>query len=252
MLLAMHLSLNYAAVRSVQMTSLNRQRANIVFSTLLDSDPDLHLKNKHLTQQAPSTLKQKEETQSQTKWHLPTPAQVARQEKIFEANGILKWFSPIPPTKHELGFCRMGVSLQQFLAPSPSTLTGSGSFKTPIPMSRLSSLFKSEDYFLFFHRNHRTWEARILLKTSNTTLSQLKAWMHALLTARALCASANRMQQSEETEIEYIMNELTRTLAFLDDGSRFHRYMLALTQAGWDINVAALETKSGRRVACDG
>ena len=37
-LLTLHLTLNYAAVRSVQMTSLNRQRANIAFSTLLESD----------------------------------------------------------------------------------------------------------------------------------------------------------------------------------------------------------------------
>lgn len=40
-LLTLHLFLNYLAVRSVQMTTLNRQRANIVFSALLGSDPAL-------------------------------------------------------------------------------------------------------------------------------------------------------------------------------------------------------------------
>ncbi|KAF7597454.1 hypothetical protein BBP40_003701 [Aspergillus hancockii] len=252
LLLTMHLGFNYAAVRSVQMTSLNRQRANIAFSTILDSDPDLNLENANLIQQAHSTSNRKGVTQAKPNWHIPTPAQAAKQEKIFETNGILKWYSSTPPTNHKLGFCRIGVSLKQFLAPSSSTLTGSGSLKTPIPMSRLSSIYKSEDYLLYFHRNCQIRDARILLKTSNSTQSQLKAWMHALLTARVLFVSTDRMQkQTGEAEIEYIIDTLTRTLAFLNAGSRFEQYMSALTQAGWDLNVAALETKSGRRVACD-
>ncbi|QRD81975.1 vitamin B6 photo-protection and homoeostasis-domain-containing protein [Aspergillus flavus] len=217
MLLTMHLSLNYAAVRSVQMTSLNRQRANI------------HSKA----------------TQSQKQWQIPTPAQVSKQEKIFETDGILRWVSA-PSTQHKLGTCRIGVSLEQFLAPS-STRTGSGSLKTSTPMSDLSSLFKSEDYLLFLHRNRQSWDARILLKTSSTTQTQLKAWMHVLLAARVLCSSAKEMRTQE---IEYIMDTISKTLTFLNDGSRTDQYMSALTEAGWDLNVAALETRSGRRIAC--
>ncbi|KAE8138023.1 DUF647 domain protein [Aspergillus pseudotamarii] len=246
MLLTMHLSLNYAAVRSVQMTSLNRQRANIVFSTLLDSDKDLDIASFN---QAHPILKHTKATQSQNQWQLPTPAQVSKQEKIFETDGILKWISA-PSTPHKLGFCRIGVSLEQFLAPA-STRTGSGSLKTSTPVADLASLFRSEDYLLFLHHNRQTWDARILLKTSSTTQTQHKAWMHALLTARVLCSSAKEKRAQEgSTEMKYITDMISKTLAFLNDDSRADQYISALTQAGWDLTVAALETRSGRRVAC--
>ncbi|KAE8376803.1 hypothetical protein BDV26DRAFT_264735 [Aspergillus bertholletiae] len=247
MLLTMHLSLNYAAVRSVQMTSLNRQRANIVFSTLLGSDTDLNIADFTSAHQTHSAPKQSKATQPQAQWQIPTPAHVAKQERIFETDSALKWFST-QSTPHKLGFCRIGVSLEQFLAPS-STRTASGSLKTSTPMSRLSSLFRSEHYLLFLHRSRQTWDVRILLKTSSTTQSQLKAWMHALLTARVLCSSTETMQtQNDGGEIEYIVNTISETLRFLNEDSRADQYVSALTQAGWDMNVAALETRSGRRV----
>ncbi|KNG79957.1 hypothetical protein ANOM_011770, partial [Aspergillus nomiae NRRL 13137] len=245
MLLTMHLSLNYAAVRSVQMTSMNRQRANIVFSTLLESDTDLDIANFHPTDRAHSTPKHNRATQ----WQIPTPAQVSKQERVFETDGILRWFSA-PSTQHRVGTCRIGVSLEQFLAPS-ATRTGSGSLKTSTPMSHLSSLFSSEDYLLFLHRNRQSWDARILLKTSSTTQSQLKAWMHALLAARVLCSSAEKKRTQDSTEVEYITYTISETLTFLNEKSRMDQYMSALTQAGWDLDVAALETRSGRRVACE-
>ncbi|OGM41795.1 DUF647 domain protein [Aspergillus bombycis] len=245
MLLTMHLSLNYAAVRSVQMTSLNRQRANIVFSTLLESDTDLDIANFNPTDRAGPDLKHNRATQ----WRIPTPAQVSKQEKIFETDGILKWCSA-PSTQYKLGSCRIGVSLEQFLAPS-ATRTGPGSLKTSTPMSHLSSLFRSEDYLLFLHRNRQAWDARILLKTSSTTQSQLKAWVHALLAARVLCSSTEEKRTQDSTEIEYISHTISKTLTFLNEKSRVAQYMSALTQAGWDLNVAALETRSGRRVACE-
>ncbi|GAB1195366.1 hypothetical protein APSETT444_004624 [Aspergillus pseudonomiae] len=245
MLLTMHLSLNYAAVRSVQMTSLNRQRANIVFSTLLESDTDLDIANFHPTDRAHPTPKHNRATQ----WQIPTPAQVSKQERVFETDGILRWFSA-PSTQHRVGTCRIGVSLEQFLAPS-ATRTGSGSLKTSTPMSHLSSLFSSEDYLLFLHRNRHSWDARILLKTSSTTQSQLKAWMHALLAARVLCSSAEKKRTQDSTEVEYITYTISETLTYLNEKSRMDQYMSALTQAGWDLDVAALETRSGRRVACE-
>ncbi|KAB8216154.1 DUF647-domain-containing protein [Aspergillus novoparasiticus] len=249
MLLTMHLSLNYAAVRSVQMTSLNRQRANIVFSTLLNSDTDLDIANFNPIHETHPAPKHSKASQSQKQWQIPTPAQASKQEKIFETDGILRWVS-VPSIQHKLGSCRIGVSLEQFLARS-STRTGSGSLKTSTPMSDLSSLFKSEDYLLFLHRNRQSWDARILLKTSSTTQTQLKAWMHALLTAQVLCSSTKEMRtQEDSTEIDYITDTISKTLTFLNDGSRTDQYMSALTEAGWDLNVAALETRSGRRVAC--
>ncbi|KAE8144900.1 vitamin B6 photo-protection and homoeostasis-domain-containing protein [Aspergillus avenaceus] len=235
LLLTLHLSLNYAAVRSVQMTSLNRQRANIVFSTILDSDPDLGLED--LTRQ-PLT----ESLKSQ--WHTCSPAQVSKQERIFETDGILKWFSLSSSKTHKLGSCRIGISLAQFLAPSASQMR-SDSLTTPIPMDYLSTCFRSEEYILYLHRDGQYWDARILLKTSSTTQSQLKAWMHALLAARVLGVS------TDVVNTEHTIDVLSQTLGFLNNRSRFGRYVSALTQAGWDINIAALETRPGRRISCD-
>ncbi|PYI04939.1 DUF647 domain protein [Aspergillus sclerotiicarbonarius CBS 121057] len=244
MLLALHLSLNYAAVRSVQMTSLNRQRANIVFSTILSSDPELTL----LTLPEP-TKQQPTQKHTQSPWKTLTPAQVAKQEKIFESDGILRW-SPTTTTtstlsSQTLGYCRIGTSLQQFLASSSPSSTSTGSLRTPIPMLNLTSLFSKEHFIIFLTNSgkSRTWHANILLKNTSTTQSQLKAWAHALLTARVLS-----MPSSDKVEVEDIMNVLERTLSFLNDYERFDRYAAALTEKGWDLGVAALETKSGRRI----
>ncbi|OOF96998.1 hypothetical protein ASPCADRAFT_128704 [Aspergillus carbonarius ITEM 5010] len=239
MLLALHLSLNYAAVRSVQMTSLNRQRANIVFSTLLNSDSVLT----HLTHPTPT------EQHPQSPWKILTPAQAANQERIFETDGILRW-SPITttttstPSSQSLGYCRIGISLQQFLASSFPVSTSTGSLQTPVPMPHLTSLFSKEHYILHLtNRKLRTWQANILLKNTSTAQSQLKAWAHALLAARVLS-----MSSSDEVDVEGTMNVLERTLDFLNDDERFGRYVTALTEKGWDLSVAALETRSGRRI----
>ncbi|PWY76396.1 DUF647 domain protein [Aspergillus sclerotioniger CBS 115572] len=239
MLLALHLSLNYAAVRSVQMTSLNRQRANIVLSTILNSDSELT----HLTHPEPT------EQYSPSPWKTLTPAQVASQEKIFETDGILRWFlttkTTPTPSSQTLGYCRIGISLQQFIASSSFSIsTSTESLQTPIPMPHLISLFSEEHYILYLtNRKLRTWHANILLKNTSTAQSQLKAWAHALVAARDLSKSS-----SDEFDVEGIINVLERTLDFLNDDGRFGRYVTALTEKGWDLSVAALETRSGRRI----
>jgi hypothetical protein len=77
-MLILHLVLNYAAVRSVEMRSLNRQRANLVFSHILAFDKVL------------------------------TPKQVARAERIFEKDGALRWIG-----QEILGYARIGVGLEK-------------------------------------------------------------------------------------------------------------------------------------------
>ncbi|GAT21697.1 DUF647 domain protein [Aspergillus luchuensis] len=260
MLLALHLSLNYAAVRSVQMTSLNRQRANIVFSTLLNTDPDvtqlLH----------PESTKQQQQQQQQShqppSWKTLTPAHVSKQEKIFETDGILRWSSSTMTPPQTLGYCRIGISLQQFLSTSALSTTSSKSLRTPIPMPQLTTLFNKEDYILYLTSSSNssssskktpTWHANILLKNTTTSQSQLKAWAHALLAARVLSTSSAAAPAaadfiSTSDQIEATMDVLHRTLEFLNEGSRFDRYTTVLTDNGWDLNIAALETRSGRRV----
>ncbi|KAF9886230.1 hypothetical protein FE257_011953 [Aspergillus nanangensis] len=255
LLLSLHLSLNYAAVRAVQMTSLNRQRANIVFSTLLDSDPSLGVLYPNQPTTSPRTLSQENGPE------ILTPAQVARQEKIFERDGLLKWSSPTRPKT--IGSCRIGVSVGGFLQavspPASSFYSAGGGSKTHIPMETLVSLFEAEEYILFLGRGSSAWNAAILLKGNTTPRSQLKAWMHALLAARVLSQPDDhgRSRNNKKSpggpggEVERILDVLSSTLWFLGDRSRFSGYMEGLTRAGWDINIGALETRSGRRVICN-
>src|ERR1700709_2496622 len=69
-LLAIHLGTNYLAVRAVSMRTLNRQRANLVFSALLED---------HYTVG-------KEHVKP-----FPTPEQISIQERVFERDGVLRW-----------------------------------------------------------------------------------------------------------------------------------------------------------------
>ncbi|PYH71417.1 RUS1 family protein [Aspergillus vadensis CBS 113365] len=252
MLLALHLSLNYAAVRSVQMTSLNRQRANIVFSTLLSTDPDLT----QILHPEPTKQQQQQQTHQTPSWKTLTPAHVSKQEKIFEIDGILRWSSSTTTPPQPLGYCRIGISLQQFLSSSALSTTSFKSLRTPIPMPQLTTLFSKEEYILYLTTNRSsskknpTWHANILLKNTTTSQSQLKAWAHALLAARVLLTSSAAAADSINTsdQIGSTMDVLHRTLEFLNEGSRFDRYTTVLTDNGWDLSIAALETRSGRRV----
>ncbi|KAI9039106.1 RUS1 family protein [Aspergillus affinis] len=243
LLLTLHLSLNYAAVRSVQMTSLNRQRTNIVFSTLFESDPDVDFKGFSDSRQ----VKQRQRGMGfdQTSWLVLSPAEVTMQERIFETDGILRWSSTRPRSEaSRIGFCRIGLSVQQFLA-SSSSYTSSGSLKTHLPVSQLSTLFEEESYILWLHHTNQTCYASILLKNTSTVQAQLKAWAHALLAVRVVSTS---LKEDSTIHIDRVLDILSTTLNFLNDNERFDQYLQALTYAGWDVSIDALETKSGRRV----
>ncbi|KAF7156871.1 hypothetical protein CNMCM5623_000716 [Aspergillus felis] len=257
-LLTVHLGMNYAAVRAVQMTSLNRQRASIVFSALLESDPALDLHSLSLSREIhhppPPSAQQTCLTTSRSPL---TPADVSKQERIFEPDGILKWTSASAQC-HKLGYCQIGISLDRFLrlsstSASTSTSTGtkirtSPSLKTTVPMPELSTLFAKEDYLLYLVRRGAhgpVWYASLVLKNTCSTRSQLKAWTHALLAARVLYISS-----SEEGDRQ-TLHVIGRTLDFLNRDRRFQRYLQSLEEAGWDLTIAALETRTRRRIAVD-
>ncbi|EAU36182.1 predicted protein [Aspergillus terreus NIH2624] len=218
-------ALNYAAVRAVQMTSLNRQRANIVFATLLDADPALRALALAPQVSGPADGR-----------GVLSPAQVAAREAIFERDGVLRWSSaaaagPAPV----LGVCRIGVSVGEFLR----WLGGAG--RAGVPLGRLQEAFRAEAYILFLAGGN----AAILLKRGCTPRAQLKAWMHALLAARVL---GDMHEAGDETERAFGVVE--STLRFLDQ-TRVDGYLDALTRAGWDVDLAALETRPGRRIICE-
>ncbi|KAL4741708.1 vitamin B6 photo-protection and homoeostasis-domain-containing protein [Aspergillus similis] len=223
-LLSMHLSLNYAAVRSVQMTTLNRQRANIVFSTLLSSDPDFadFVSNPNRKDKRQPSLKQQEHERQNPKHIEPiTPERVAKEEQIFAAGAALKWHSPSYPSLSSprplpevqlLGSCQVGVSLRQFLSQaSHTTSLTANSLKTDLPLGEIMDLFHDEEYILFLTPTNKITflgrtttgiSATVLLKRRDTSVRtgtpnprsksnpHLKAWMHALLAAKILTSSS--------------------------------------------------------------
>ncbi|KAJ5851999.1 uncharacterized protein N7529_011384 [Penicillium soppii] len=224
LLLATHLSMNYAAVRAVQMTSLNRQRANIVFSALLASDQVL-------------ALRQDQDLKSNRLTPL-TPAQVARQERIFP-NGTLQWtdWSTGSASVQTLGSAKIGISMALFLDSIKNTST---------PLDRLTALFQDEAYMLFLSPlAPKKWHVSILLKKECSVADQLKAWAHGLLAARILRAES----ESESGSGSDIFDVIEKTLSALN--GRFAGYLHALGGAGWDVDIAALETGAGKRVDVD-
>jgi hypothetical protein len=219
--------MNYAAVRAVQMTSLNRQRANIAFSTLFSSDERL---NSHLTPTREDEPKHPIPIKNPT---ILTPAQVSEQEHIFHRDGALQWtqFST-SPTTHHLGSAQIGVSMSTFLHGCNTQL-----------LEALVTLFADEKYILHLSPSTtvpcRKWDAVILLKRGCSVTSQLKAWAHALLAARILGL------QGPSAEA---LPSIQQSLHLLNTESRFEGYLSGLRGAGWNLDIAALETRGGRRI----
>ena len=207
-LLAVHLSTNYAAVRSVTMRTLNRQRANIVFSALMADEKVL------------------------------TPEEAAKQESIFENDGVLRWQG-----RRSLGTCQIGLAFGDMLKTIGGNVSAqTGSFKQlPMPLASMLDIFVTEYYILWF--SPVTRKAAVALKDQADTISQLKAWSHALRLARA-CSEATRA--SIDASPEAMVDMLRNTLVI--HNKTFGRYVKQLEDAGWNTSTAALETKAGRRV----
>ena len=148
LLLSIHLSTNYAAVRSVALRTLNRQRANLAFSFFMEGQ-------------------------------LLGPEQVSRQERVFEMDGVLRYQGgPV------MGTCRIGCSIRDLL----QCMNGVAAAKTgafsgaSTSLEVLLSVFAKEDYLLWFNPTERS--SVIVLKDQANVRTQLKAWSHALIMTR--------------------------------------------------------------------
>lgn len=223
------------------MTSLNRQRANIVFSALLDSDRGLALE----LDLDPTTP-----TPSEKKVTLLTPAQVSKHERIFHRDGALQWTqhssTHTTTTTHDLGSAQIGVSMSTFLG-GPGSGNNNTSFQHTLPLQRVAAVFANELYILFLVPLSNTdgnakWHASILLKRGCAVEHQLKAWTHALLAARVLA------RITMGSSVDAVLTVVEGTLALLNTDHRFETYLTGLSGVGWDVDIAALETRGGRRV----
>lgn len=221
-LLAIHLKMNHAAVRAVSMRSLNRQRANIVFSNLFATGKVL------------------------------TPREVSKGERIFERDGVLRWADD-----RILCRCRIGVPWQQVLERIATKNERTGSFQSPMEISQLLELFSDEQYVLWYDRTQS--HSLIVLKKGATSLSQLKAWAHALLLAGISREVILRKEIEDLLPSQERRQSLTETLGLINDlrasysviSKTFDEYAKQLKAAGWDLEIAALETMSGTRISFD-
>lgn len=142
--------MNRAAVRAVSMHSLNRQRANIVFSVFWDENRIL------------------------------IPEEVSQQERIFEWDGVLRWKDSPPLAK-----ARIGVPLQSLLGSfSPAHAVTSSTRGASPELEKLFHMFDHEMYLLWYDSTYQV--ARLVMKENSTPTALLKAWANALLLAHRL------------------------------------------------------------------
>jgi hypothetical protein len=208
-LLGVHLATNYAAVRAVSLASLNRQRANILFSNMLQHGVVL------------------------------SPAEVSAREQIFHRGDVLRWSDD-----QVLGQCKIGVSLQHMLGQigQQNTQTGSLSLRT-VQISELVTVFADEAYMICPAASASY--ISIVLKEECGPTDQLKAWAHALLFAKR-AREGKRHSDNQPDEASAPTQELRQTLE--DVRAMFEKYGDEMRGRGWDLDVAAMETRAGTRL----
>jgi hypothetical protein len=87
-----------------------------------------------------------------------------------------------------------------------------------------------------------------VLKEGCTPIDQLKAWTHALLLAQKLTGrlSEHKPGVDDAPRADDRLAVLRSTLEDVSD--IFVNYTTILGQKGWELDVAAMETRAGRRV----
>lgn len=142
--------MNHAAVRAVSLHSLNKQRANIVFSVFWDENRIL------------------------------IPEEVSQQEHIFEWDGVLRWRGSAPFAK-----ACIGVPLQSLLESfSPAHAVTSSTREASPELEKLFQILDQEMYLLWYDSTYKV--ALLVMKEDSTPMALLKAWANALLLAYRL------------------------------------------------------------------
>lgn len=174
-LLALHLFLNYTAVRAVNMHSLNRQRTCLLISNLVDKGKVL------------------------------SPREVSQQERIFIKGNLLRWKG-----RSLLGECHIGVSLHALLESMGQDSHSTGSFKDLDGLAELFTLFHDQRYIMWYSITTR--EVIVVLKHGATPFDQIKAWSHALLLARDLVRQQDKVSKDNTQLVKMITKTLEETI----------------------------------------
>ena len=223
-LLAMHLFLNYRAVKAVCMRTLNRQRANIVFSSIV-ADIDDHLFSERLTLSGKST----EEWISalSEKALFIRPEDVYLREKVFERDGILRG------RRNEiLGFCRLGVKLGEILQlfSEENPTTGSYNATSTLQFAQLWDVFANAEYIMWYDEARETF--LVVLKKSSPE-NHLLAWFHAHLFMRFWRSGSGKGGS--------VLDVLRVSYGLACGGWDVVRPRLC--ESGWDLEVDAMLTR---------
>lgn len=146
-----------------------------------------------------------------------------------------------------LGSCRIGCSLADLLDDMGRTNVHTKSAKDlAVDAAEFMQTFRHDEYILWF--DAISGRASIVLKDGAASTSQLKAWCHALLVARAV-----QQQGSAPTSGTNGASTLALLRKTLDDLNEvFDMYIRRLQEAGWNTDTVALETKPGRRLTFSG
>jgi hypothetical protein len=108
-------------------------------------------------------------------------------------------------------------------------------------------IFASEAYILWY--TDADSEALIVLREGCTPIDQLKAWAHALLLASRMRGPGSKPEDDDASPVETRLAEMRRTLK--DTSDLFAQYAEKLKQIGWELDIAALETRAGVRAQID-
>ena len=164
-----------------------------------------------------------------------TPEEVSSQERIFEWDGVLRWKGSLPFAKALIGTPLL--SLLKTLAPA-HTVTGAMRDGDLI-LERLIKIYSQEDFLVWYDSPKRT--AYIVLKDQASAKAQLKAWALALWGAHRF-----RKQYATGANTENILELLEITLR--DISNQWGDCIERIRAAGWDLDIANLETSSGSRI----
>lgn len=210
LLLAVHLVMNYLAVRSVILTTLNRQRATIVYS---------HYR---------------------AKGGVLTPFQAACRERIFERSETIRDVA----TGLRLGTCRICCSFTEFLHLSGLDRRQKADTNPRSP-TQILSIFQGERYLLCpcpdFSKSRRLMVV-IYFKENTGPEDHLKAWLHAYEVI-----ALHPQRPKEDNKSTPIYDALDTSLQAIREA--FPSLLTELKFNGWDTKNGTILTKPVRSVS---
>ncbi len=218
-LLAVHLGTNYMAVRAVCMRTLNRQRANLVLSAILEQ---INTRQEGISTNSKIAL---------GPLRYPAPQQIYLHERVFERDGVLRWQGA-----QVLGFCRLGVDLKTILKcfSLPHQRTGSYDWSRNEEFAKLLEIFQPDEYIVWYDQPRRAF--LVVFKNGSDTKTIICAWVFALYFAKF-------GSQKKGRPLVDLLSETARFMRMIRKDM-----LLGLSEAGWDLETGALETRSGTRI----